>query len=434
MTMLSLDIFLEGVDVPVGELSRHDDGSVSFQYLTDQISYPISQSLPIQDAIFGDAITRTFFSNLLFENAQRDQIMQRYSLDFNDITGLLYHLGSDCPGAISCVPKGHGPAKQPGNLTSDYDTLSTEDLTRLMRSLRDHRRVPDDTGDPSPLAGVQGKVALTRLKNGRFALPRAGLNVPTTHILKVPRRAEMRSVDHEHLLMQEMAHFQGHPVAETEILGEGDLKGLLITRFDRVIAGNHVSRIHQEDFCQALGLGPHLKYQRNAGGDPHFSAKAVGALLQRTNSPGRARQAFLEITLGNLLLGNTDNHAKNHALLYTGPKPQLAPVYDVVPTLIDRQVTHQLSFDIGRAQMTDDITTQDLENLIQDLGFPRMTPALRQRLTAILTHQTGRITEMRGPVRKPLGDAMAEQSKWIARALKADIDVPERDLVIINRP
>jgi serine/threonine-protein kinase HipA len=433
MDQLSLDVFLEGIETAIGRLTRRSNGEVGFRYLTDQLTYPISQSLPLREEPFEDAVTRGFFANLLFENAQRDQVMQRHGLDFLDVVGLLYYLGADCPGAISCVPEGTGPAKQPGNLATDYEILDDASVERLMISLRDHRRVPDDTHDPSPLAGVQGKVALTRLIDGRLAFPKKALNVPTTHILKVPRRNEMRSVEHEHLLMGIMASVQKHPVAETEILGDHNLQGLLITRFDRSIDGTHISRIHQEDFCQALGLGPQLKYQRNGTKKNAFSASAVGELLQETESPGRSRQAFLEVTLANIMLGNTDNHAKNHALLYRGSRPSLAPVYDVVPTLIDDQVTHQLSFDIGHAQMTDDITFGDIETFARALGFPRIAPPLRNRIHAMVTELVGCIEEMHGPGKKRIGDAIAEQTKWLVKALEMDVVVPERDMVVINR-
>ena len=46
------------------------------------------------------------------------------------------------------------------------------------------------------------------------------------------------------------------------------------------------------------------------------------------------RQAFLEVTLANLPVGNTGNHTKKQALLYTGPRPVLARIH--------REVTHQL--------------------------------------------------------------------------------------------
>lgn len=434
MPQLDLDVFLEALPEPIGRLTRFDDGSTSFRYLADRLPHPLSLSLPVREGPFGDAVTRAFFANLLFENAQREQIMQRYGLDFSDVVGLLEHLGADCPGSVSCVPMGTGPAKMPGDLLTDYDALDDHELQRIMASLRDRRRLPDDARDPSPLAGVQGKVALAQLPDGRFAIPKHRLNVPTTHILKVPRPADMVTVDQEHLLMGIMAEVQRHPVATTAILGEGALRGLLVTRFDRVVEGAAVRRLHQEDFAQALGLGPHLKYERNGTREHHFSAAAVGTLLARTANPGRARQAFLEVTLINLLLGNTDNHAKNHALLYTGPRPQFAPIYDVAPVLLDDQVIHQMSFDIGAARMADEITPNDLTTFIMALGFPRVTPALVKRLRELVTNVVAKIPEMGGPGRKRIGDAIAEQAGGLTRALEMGIDIPDRDAMVINRP
>jgi serine/threonine-protein kinase HipA len=434
MPQLSLDVFLEARPEPIGRLTRLDNGSTSFRYLADQLPHPLSLSLPVREEPFGDAATRAFFANLLFENAQREQIMQRHGLDFGDVVGLLEHLGTDCPGSVSCAPVGAGPAKVPGDLLTDYDPLDQHDLERIMVSLRDRRRLPDDARDPSPLAGVQGKVALALLPDGRFAMPKRGLNVPTTHILKVPRLVDMVTVDQEHVLMGIMANVQSHPVASTSVLGEGPLRGLLITRFDRIVEGSTVRRLHQEDFAQALGLGPHLKYERNGMGDRRFCASGVGELLAQTVSPGSARQAFLEVTLANILLGNTDNHAKNHALLYTGARPRFAPIYDVVPVLLDNQVTHEMSFTVGAARMADEIIAEDLATLITALGFPRVTPRLLKRLRELVADVAAHILDLHGPTRKRIGDAIAEQAGGLVRALKMDIVIPERDAMVLNRP
>jgi serine/threonine-protein kinase HipA len=429
-----LDVHLEGIAAPVGRLARGEDGAVQFHYLTDALPHPLTLSLLLREQPYGDAEARGFFSNLLFENTLRDQVMERYVLDFNDVVGLLFHLGRDCPGAISCVPEGEGPAKQPGNLATDYDALDDETLAEIMTSLRDRRRLPDTTRDPSPLAGVQGKIALTRLPDGRFALPKPDRNVPTTHILKVPRLRDMGDVASEHLATRLMSELQTHPVSQTKVLGGGALQGLLITRFDRVISGSNVTRMHQEDFAQALGLGPSLKYERNGTPERRFSAEASGRVLRETANPGLARMAFLDVTLVNLLLGNTDNHAKNHALLYTGARPTLAPAYDIFPTLIDAEVTHQLSFNIGSAVMTDEITPADLDAFILNLGFPRFAPALRRHVQSLLRSAIKRIDSLQGLQRKQIGDVIAEQARSLATAAALEIAIPERDAIILNRP
>jgi serine/threonine-protein kinase HipA len=225
-----------------------------------------------------------------------------------------------------------------------------------------------------------------------------------------------------------------HPVSETKMVGQGDLRGLLITRYDRVIEAGKVRRIHQEDFCQALGIGPRLKYQREGKPGRMFNAKRVGDMIGACAAPAQARAAFFEGTIANFLLGNTDNHAKNHSLLYTAERPTLAPFYDIVPTLIDDQVTHQLSFDIGLAQMTDDITAADLKQFALDLGYRNFSTPMRKRLVHLTTRVAELIPEMSGPARKRLGDAFAEQASALSSALEMGVTVPERDMVQLNRP
>ncbi|MDE0209932.1 MAG: HipA N-terminal domain-containing protein [Boseongicola sp.] len=51
-----------------------------FRYVTDAIPHAISASLPIRAEPFGDVAARGFFSNLLFENEMRDQVMQRHGI------------------------------------------------------------------------------------------------------------------------------------------------------------------------------------------------------------------------------------------------------------------------------------------------------------------------------------------------------------------
>lgn len=455
--MTTLDVYLEACQKPVGELSSAPDGNISFCYTVDNVPHPISISLPLQEEPHGDVESRGYFSNLLFENEMRDQVMQRHGIEERDIVGLLYFLGTDCPGSISCVPKGAAPGKRPGNLTTDYeafedgpivpgdhaaDRLSLDplpispdgELGRIMKSLRDHRKLPEgNSKDPSPLAGVQGKVALTRLPDGRLGLPRDGSGAPTTHILKVPRAAAMSSVPREHFAMGMMACAQGYPVAKTRILGENDLRGLLIERFDRRIDGNHVHRIHQEDFCQALGLGHRLKYERNGEPGRLFDAQAVGRLLRLTAAPGAARQAFFEITMANMILGNSDNHAKNHALLYRAAKPELAPAYDIDPVLLD-DVNHEMSFRLGKARMADDVTRDDLAEFCKALGYRSLSSPLLKRTKELVVALIKNTTKLPRPSGKRLADVILQQSHHMSDNLDLGVGPFEFDTVPVNRP
>lgn len=452
--MTRLDVYLEAVPEPIGQLSSEPDGDVSFRYVTDAIPHAISVSLPVRDEPFGDVAARGFFSNLLFENEMRDQVMQRHGIAERDIVGLLTHLGADCPGAISCVPEGAPPGKRPGRLDIDYDALDDApvvseampandlDITplpvggavaRIMASLRDHRRLPPDCDDPSPLAGVQGKVALAVLPGGRLGLPKPGSGAPTTHILKVPRASAMFSVADEHLATRLMARALRHPVAHTRILGEGSLQGLLVTRFDRTVMEGRVHRVHQEDFCQALGFGHTLKYERNGVEGRAFTATAIGGLLRATRVPALARQAFFEITLANMVLGNSDNHAKNHALLYTTAKPDLAPAYDVDPVLLDAGVTHEMSFRIGRARMADDVSRDDLDEFMTALGARGYVNAQQVRVFGIVQSLVHAAGDLPRPNAKGLCDAILQQAHHLSKNLELGLDVLEFDAVPVNR-
>lgn len=450
--MTALDVYLEGAIKPIGKLKSEPNEEISFVYTTSDLPHPISVSLPVREEPFGDVATRGFFSNLLFENEMRNQVMEKHGISASDIVGLLYHLGTDCPGSISCVPEGAGPAKRPGVLAEDYEPLIgspqvaealseaeeplevSDDLARIMKSLRDIRRLPPESEDPSPLAGVQGKIAVTRLQDGRLALPKKDSGAPTTHILKVPRANQMHSVRQEHHATRLMARIQKHETARTCIIGEGDLQGLLVERFDRRTEHGKVYRVHQEDFCQALGLGHTLKYERNGHPGRIFDAHAVGRLMDATLQPGKARIAFFEITLANMLLGNSDNHAKNHALLYTGRKPVLAPAYDIDPVLLNKGVTHEMSFRIGSARMADDVGAKDLDMFLKEIGAKGFVRPLARRCAEMIKTAIVHAAELPRPAAKQLSDVVMQQAHHLSENAGFAIEVPEFDNVPVNRP
>ena len=428
------DVYLEGIDHPVGRLTGAPDLSLTFQYSADGLNAgrPLSLSLPVREEAYGDPAARAFFGNLLNENNALDSAMARHGVARNDIAGLLFYLGRDCPGALSCVPPGEGPSKQPGRLDKDYLRLTNDDLARIMADLRERRRLPGDLPDPSPLAGVQGKVALAMLPDGDFGLPKPGLNVPTTHILKVPRNGEESLVDQEDALLSlGRQTLKRNQITEAEPFSCGNERGLLIARFDRAVEENTVRRLHQEDFAQALGLPESLKYERNGEALGRiFSAAVMGGLLGRLASPAVARLQYLEATLFNLVIGNTDNHAKNHALLYDFGRaaPVMAPLYDLVPILLDPSVTHDFAFKIGHAECFDQLRLEDIDAFCRAIGFPAGFSGTLRNQTKALLQSIADTIEPYGGRRKLLGDMIADQLHRLSEILKLGISVPKRDL------
>ena len=428
-----IDIHMEGENQPVGFLASDEYGIMTFHY-SSASSRPLSLSLPIREKPYQDDKIRAFFANLLPEGGRIENTIARHQLSESDIAGLLFYMGMDCPGAISCVPKGNGPVKTPGIFNKDYEELSKQQLRNIMLSLRDKRELPSEENNPSPLAGIQGKIAITKMPDGTPALPRNDSGAPTTHILKVPRPGEDALVDHEKALMDIAANTFTGKVAETEILDIDGARGLLIRRFDRNVDATSIRRIHQEDFCQALGLPRSLKYQKNGNKDQIFSARAIRNLLSRTENPAFAKRAFLQATVLNLALGNTDNHAKNHALIYQGESPVLAPLYDINPVVLNPSVHHDFSFNIGSAQNHEELKEDDLYQLAEDIGIPVQGESNKKRIkkTAqdICIEIADQINNCQGSRLKQPGDMIAHFLTILRSAFALELDIPERDIFL----
>jgi serine/threonine-protein kinase HipA len=125
MAELQLDVRIDGFSEPVGALVRDANGALAFAYaptyVHNQIAIPLSLSLPLSEQPFADVSTRSFFNNLLQEReGLLREITARHGLQRDDVAGLLFHLGKDCPGALSVLPAGSPPAKVPGDYDADY--------------------------------------------------------------------------------------------------------------------------------------------------------------------------------------------------------------------------------------------------------------------------------------------------------------------------
>ncbi|AJD43634.1 MULTISPECIES: HipA domain-containing protein [Rhizobium] len=391
MDIIALDVRLDGFDNPIGNLVRDEAGALAFAYSSTYLetpdAIPLSLSLPLEEEAYEDNDARPFFDNLLQErDGPLQKVLDREGLARSDVAGLLFYLGRDCPGALSVLPLGSPAAKVPGNFKTDYRRLDEAQLIKIVHSLHRRQRLPDETEDPSPLAGVQSKIALTILPDGTFAEPLPGSGAPTTHIVKVPDRAHPNDPDLE-LEALRLSATLGFETAEATVRDFEGVSALIIRRFDRSLdQDNRVIRIHQEDFAQALGLPPSLKYERNGTVDRRFDAEAINSVLNATNDPAAEKQTFIAATLFDLMTGNVDAHAKNFALLYEpGGGVRVAPRYDLMPTRLDPDLTDLLPYAIGEATKLTEITEEDFSVFLRALGI--VSERAQRRLRLGLTGQ-----------------------------------------------
>jgi serine/threonine-protein kinase HipA len=164
-----------------------------------------------------------------------------------------------------------------------------------------------------------------------------------------------------------------------------DVEYLLVERYDRTHRQNSegapvLERLHQEDFCQALGIVSENKYQKEGGP----SLKQCFALLREVSSaPVLDLARLLDAVIFNYLVGNNDAHGKNFSLLYRGVgtaniETRLAPLYDVVSTRYYPELTRELAMKIGGEYSSDRLTKTNFEQLAEDAGLAK--PLVRRRV------------------------------------------------------
>ena len=142
-------------------------------------------------------------------------------------------------------------------------------------------------------------------------------------------------------------------------------------RFDReLLTGpeHPHHRLHQEDLCQALGLTPDFKYQKEGWQLPSYRALA-DLLDEHSPSPGLDRLAGAQAAVFHYLLGNADAHAKNISLLHVRDGVRLAPLYDVVCTAVYADLSTELALSIGDELDPDGITQIHWSDLASDFGL-----------------------------------------------------------------
>jgi serine/threonine-protein kinase HipA len=456
-----LAVWLDGAPGRVGSLRGEPGGgyAVTFTYDPDYLrssqAVPLSAALPMTPAPYADAEARAFFDNLLPEGERRRSEAAAGRLDPTDVAGLLERLGRECPGAVSVLPWNAPPMKVPGDLATDYEPLDDTRLAALVEDTAAGR--PSTERTRFSLAGVQQKLALARdPRTGTFLLPREG--VPTTVLLKVePRRGEYRGIVANEALCLSVLRRLGLPVVHSDRVVIGDTQVLLVTRYDRILRDGMVSRRHQQDAAQLLGLSPDLKYERDAedAGIPperRGFAGLLGRVAGLTRGPADARAVLLRAAHANWLLGNCDAHLKNFAVEHgqfasgratvgsaLGFGFDLAPIYDVVCVAAYPDVDQALAMRIGRAERWDEVERADWLMLAEQ-SFPgrrAAASALRHSLDGLQTLATrllpaidaaiaeGLVTRQEAkPVRDVAGARIRHLNRTLGWNIAAETDAP----------
>ena len=326
---MSLDVYLHGSRI--GALTQTTGTDYCFGFSPETVAEAgegaivLSHSLPVREEAYDAIATRSFFDGLLPEDSRRDEIARELRVSPADGYSLLAALGRDCAGAVVIVPVGD-PVEPAGGSVS---WLSDEELGELVDRLPAQPLGVEwgERGMRLSLAGVQRKLTLIRSGSGQFGKPRA--DAPSTHLIKPQYDDEYPALAYNEMFCMRVAGCAGLPVAETELETIADRPCLISQRFDRSSSGMGTTRLHQEDLCQALGVPSNLKYQAWSG--PGFLHLAD---LLREIGRGADVEMVVRAAVCNYVLGNSDAHGKNFAILFAELGRRLAPLYDVVSTAV----------------------------------------------------------------------------------------------------
>ena len=387
MRRLDVSIEIEGRQREVGFITGDSEFNAEFRYNEDYIesrfARPISLSLPLQAETYGPEETRRFFEGLLPEGFLRRTVAENNRKDQGDYLSLLEMLGAECLGAIQI--KGNDyvltepeyrplPPEQMFRLASEGATTSADLVVEAHLSL----------------TGASGKIGAYLGGDGRWYLPVG--SAPSTHIIKQSHIRYDHIVQNEQLALL-TAKYAGLDVTsssiiEAESMGAGSTRAfspfsteivLFATeRYDRTLEGSVRTlsglpcplRLHQEDFGQALGIAPSAKYEKPG---EQYMKRMFDLLRRYSATPIEDQMKLWDMIVFHWLIGNTDGHIKNFALIYDKQirSVRLAPAYDIVSTIVYDTHSSEMAFSIGGETEWCKLDRKCFEQAAREIGLNR---------------------------------------------------------------
>jgi len=261
-----------------------------------------------------------WFENLLPEEGGelRRRLCALFDLREGQSFLLLKALGTDLPGAVELIGDEDKDEQLSTTLSVDNDAAH-----------------PEMAGHFSSLAGMQLKFTMSML-NERLSLP--AQSGAEQWIVKLPGE-QYTDLPKVEAVTMSWARAAGFNVPDHRVVNVDQLTGLpsswigdltevfAVRRFDRRADG---SKVHQEDFCQALGLPPRHRFGET---NPRISFDGILRFVVDVSGEGQGREFARRLGFM-LACGNDDAHLKNWSFIWgEGSHPTLSPCYDLVSTV-----------------------------------------------------------------------------------------------------
>lgn len=300
--MPGIDVCLHGDRI--GTLEPTADG-YELAYLPDVVashgsgSVLLSHSLPVRAEPYSADTTRAYVEGLLPEGRRRRRLAAEVGVDPADGYALIGALGYDCPGAV---------------------TFGSADP---------RSRAAAVAGSHLALGGDREKLGMVRQGDDR-PWRAAGPGAPSTHVVKPEPEGSPEIVANE-MFCTSVFRQAGLPAAKARMETIDGRRCLVSPRFDLLWEGGaEPTRLHQETFCQALGIAPAAP---GGGADADAPGFAEASGLLRALGLERHVPTLVHAAFGNYVLGNGDSHGRNFALVFRDDAIGLA-LYDVTSTVV----------------------------------------------------------------------------------------------------
>ena len=302
------------------------------------------------------AVGTTYVFNYGQSYLQRGNSIPIYDSELPLRQGLLPLLsGLSIPGCLrDASPDAWGRRvilnKKYGNKASEIDPATLDELSYLIESGSDRIGALDFQLSPTqyepryasgaPLEElmeaterVEKGIPLTpelaqALQHGTSiggARPKALIESDTRKfIAKFSTSTDLYSVVKAEYVAMRLAEMSGLDVAPVSLESAAGKDVLLVERFDRTATVNGWQRKSLVSALTLLALDEMMA---------RYASYETLAELVRTkfrNAPGTLRELFSRIVF-NILVGNTDDHARNHAAFWDGNMLTLTPAYDICP-------------------------------------------------------------------------------------------------------
>jgi serine/threonine-protein kinase HipA len=358
--MASLPVYFEQRLVGTIHVDR---SGPSFTYAPSWIglrgAFPISLTMPLKSERVAAEDFLPWAANLLPESEQLRTLGQLLGMARSDVIGLLTAIGGDTAGALSFGQAGRASSVQ-------WRPLDTPDeLECMIEELPNKPFLVGEEGVSMSLAGVQSKIAVAIDGDGRICIPMNGS--PSTHILK-PDSPRLPGGVHNEAFCLTLAKRMRIPAPEVTTSRAGKRTFLLVKRYDRADVGGRCRRLHQEDYCQALGKPPSAKYESNRTGISGPSLKDMFDITRRHMPPTEIVR-LLDMVIFNMLACNSDAHAKNYSIMIRAGNASLAPVYDIMCGEVWENVTKNLAQKIAGMNRGDHLNRIHWQQFARECGL-----------------------------------------------------------------